>query len=219
MFDRLLAAPTRDQVIALAGIAQACAMVDQYARLGSADGSNFETAIYSLMQQNPASTEGVFKDISHLIDGFETVEKLLGEGRPGSHAIILRYIVGVLYIARKITGNNAMLSKIGNGIDAANKQAGHFHLTHTNVIANLADLYQNTISTLKYRIQVQGVANHLQQQAIANRIRCLLFSAVRSAILWQQLKGKRLQLMIHRRHIVKLAASLKREALEQRQLH
>lgn len=210
--DFLVAPPTGEQATALGGIFLACGLVDSLARLGTANTGDVETALYSLLQQNPESTIAVYQGLGKLENGFETLEKVLSNPRDPGNGMILRYALGVLYIARKISANPAMLQKIGKGIENAATQAGHFSVTHANVIANIADLYQQTISTLKFRIQVNGVATHLQQQTIASRIRCLLFSAVRSAFLWQQLRGNRFQLMLRRNDLLTLARELRQEA-------
>ena len=217
MFSFLAPPPSREQVIALAGILHACALVDSYARLGTANADDVEIAFYSLLQQNPHDSEAVYRGIVNLESGFETLEKVLSNPKDAHNTLVLRYAVGVLYVARKISRKPAMLQKIAKGIENAANQAEHFSVTHANVVANLADLYQQTISTLKFRIQVNGVAENLQQPAIASRIRCLLFSAVRSAFLWQQLRGTRLQLMCRRNDILKQAQDLKREAKALRQ--
>ena len=61
---------------------------------------------------------------------------------------------------------------------------------------------------MRLRIQVSGSGMYLQQPAIAQRIRCLLFAAIRSAFLWQQLGGKRSHLMLQRKAMAKLLPSL-----------
>lgn len=210
MISSLFSNPSRDQVVALAGIFNACGLVDKYARLGVADATDLETAIYSLLQQNPANTEAVFNGLPALHNGFSLMDELLSSSPKSENVMVLRYAVGVIYIAKKICKNSAMMKDIGSGIDRVTRQVDHFSLTHTNVISNVADLYQNTISTLKYRIQVNGVADHLQQPAIAAKIRCALFSGVRSAILWQQVGGNRLQLMLHRKKILAVTRELKK---------
>jgi high frequency lysogenization protein len=65
----------------------------------------------------------------------------------------------------------------------------------------MADLYSQTLSTFRYRIQVNGDYNFLQQQRIANQIRALLLAAVRSAILWRQVGGNRWHFLLNRKHI------------------
>jgi high frequency lysogenization protein len=61
---------------------------------------------------------------------------------------------------------------------------------------------------MRLRIQVGGSGVYLQQPAIAQRIRCMLFVAIRSAFLWQQLGGTRIHLMLQRKTLVKLLPHL-----------
>lgn len=79
---------------------------------------------------------------------------------------------------------------------------------HTTVIAALADLYQETVSTFSFRIQVSGEPRYLQNQDNANKIRSLLLAGLRSAILWEQVGGKRWHLLIFRKQICKAAKNL-----------
>ena len=123
--------------------------------------------------------------------------------RPGSQKYreILRYALGVLHLQKKLAGRQDMLNVIGSRLEQVNQQAQHFSSTHDNVIANLGTLYTETLSTFQFRIQVNGDYNYLQQQRIANQIRALLLAAVRSALLWRQVGGNRLQLLFYRKHI------------------
>ncbi len=215
MFEGLTTAPSREQVVALAGIFLACGQVDSYARLGTGNSRDLETAIHGLLSQNPESTEAVFRGVADLENGFATMERVLGNPKDPNNTLILRYVLGVLYLSRKLSRNRRMLKQVGDGIARAGAQSELFSLTHTNVIANIADLYQRTVSTFNFRIQVNGVAAYLQQPAIANRIRCLLFSAVRAAILWQQVGGSRVHLMLRRDRVLTIARELHREARRQ----
>jgi high frequency lysogenization protein len=74
----------------------------------------------------------------------------------------------------------------------------------------LAKLYQDTISTLSYRVQVQGKVDFLKDEKVANRIRALLLAGIRSAVLWYQLGGRRWRLVVYRRRIQHTAANLAR---------
>ena len=215
MFEGLTRGPTREQVVALAGIFLACGQVDSYARLGTGNSRDLETAIYGLLNRNPDSTEEVYRDLASLENGFATMERILGNPKDPANTLTLRYVLGVLYLGRKLAGNRKMMNRIGEGLARAAAQAETFSLAHTNVLANIADLYQQTISSFNFRIQVQGVANHLQQPAVANWFRCLLFAAVRSAILWQQVRGSRIHLMFRRDRVLALARELHREARRQ----
>ena len=197
--------PTRDQALALASIFQACHLVDRLANTGQAPVSDIKICMDALLNQNPNSLQDIYGSIENLESGIDAMTTLLGDRVvtdifAGS---TLTYVLTVLSIERQINSRPAMLESIAAGIDSANRQAQHFSSVHDNVIANLASLYQQSISTLRQRIQVKGNAIYLQQPNVAERIRCLLFSAVRSAFLWRQLGGKRYHLVVYRKVLIK----------------
>jgi high frequency lysogenization protein len=66
------------------------------------------------------------------------------------------------------------------------------------VIAALDGLYQTTVSTFSFRIQVGGDPRHLQNTENAARIRALLLAGIRSALLWRQVGGKRWHMLFFR---------------------
>ena len=107
-----------------------------------------------------------------------------------------------------------MLATVGKRLDKAIHQVEHFGSTHDNVIANLADIYTNTLSTFKFRIQVSGDFNYLQQTRISNQIRALLFAGIRSSMLWRQLGGKRWQVIFSRKRLSSEADLLLKEIKE-----
>ncbi|MEH6468164.1 MAG: high frequency lysogenization protein HflD [Porticoccus sp.] len=194
--------PTRDQVIALAGIFQACQLVETLAKNGSIPSDRFNACIESLFQKNPENTEAVFGSVQHLQLGIESMQELITLQSRGKQSDTLRYVVGVVHLSKKLRQNKAMLNLIGERLDQASRQAEHFSIGHANVVANLAQVYQDSISTFRHRIQVNGYANYLQQENIAQRIRCLLFAGIRAATLWHQLGGRRRHLILNRKDIL-----------------
>ena len=95
-----------------------------------------------------------------------------------------------------------MLETIGKRLPQIQAQADHFGLVHDNVIASSGALYQDTLSTLRQRIQVHGDMRFLQQAGNASKIRALLLSGIRAARLWRQLGGHRWQLVFSRRKLL-----------------
>jgi high frequency lysogenization protein len=75
-------------------------------------------------------------------------------------------------------------------------------------LANLAGCYSETISTLSPRIVVLGEHGHLSNPDVANTVRALLLAAIRSAVLWRQCGGNRLQLLFGRRKLIAEAQRL-----------
>ncbi|SCZ59208.1 high frequency lysogenization protein HflD [Thiohalomonas denitrificans] len=188
-----------DKTLALAGIFQAVYLVDQVARRGSADPAAFETSIRSLFATTPKSAEDVYGSSRQLQTGLECLQSQLGSGDTPRNLELTRYAIGILHLERKLSKKPRNLDNIGKGIDRARRQAEHFSLTHENVVASLADTYVNSVSILTPRIMVAGEHGHLNQSANANRVRALLLSAIRSAVLWKQSGGGRLQLLFRRK--------------------
>ncbi len=210
--------PDHDQVIALAGVFQACQLVETLAKTGSVPSDRFSVCIDSLFQQNPENTEAVFGNLSNLQLGIESMQELITLQSRNHQPDTLRYVVGVIYLANKLRGKKTMLNVIGERLQQAGRQAEHFGASsHSNVIANLAQVYQDTISTFRYRIQVNGYAGYLQQEAIAQRVRCLLFAGIRAAVLWHQLGGRRRHLIFNRQQLLQQLRLLQQESSEPRQ--
>ena len=200
-----------NQVIALAGTLQALQLVDQLARTGYLPSEPFATAVKSLFDQNPESVESVFGGLDNLRDGLELTEQLLNNHRSSSNANILRYLLGVLHLQKKLQRRKDVLFIIGNRLQKANSQVEHFSYTHDNVIANIADLYSDTISKFQFRIQVVGEFNYLQQQRVANQIRTLLLCAIRAATLWSQAGGNRWHLLFYRKKLLGTVNEVRRK--------
>lgn len=191
----------QDITLALAGIFQATHLVEQVAKTGHIPPEAFKCSIESVFDLNPPNTLAIYGgNIENIRTGLEIMRELL-RANSQKHRETLRYALGILHLQKKLSGRRDMLNVIGSRIGQAAQQAEHFTSTHDNVIANLATLYSETLSTFRFRIQVNGDYNYLQQQRIANQIRALLLSAVRSAMLWRQLGGNRWHLMFYRKHI------------------
>ncbi len=188
-----------DLTIALAGVFQAAALVEQLAKTGYIPQESFSCSIKSLLEQNPSTTVSVFGGIDQLQLGFKVLSDLLHHHRNHEYPDSLRYVLGILHLQKKVKSNKDILNIIGSRIKQAGAQAEHFNSTHENVISNLASIYTDTISSFRFRIQVVGDINFLQQQRIANQIRALLFAGIRAATLWRQLGGNRLQLLLSRK--------------------
>ncbi|MFT5592732.1 MAG: high frequency lysogenization protein [Oceanicoccus sp.] len=194
-----------NQALALAGIFQAAHLVEQLARTGNVNEKDLKTCIESLFQTHPKSIEDVYGGSrENLKLGYKEVRFLTdGKTRTGSSPDVMRYALGVLHLESKLRKNNQMMPKVSKGIEQAKRQLDHFHSGHENLIANLSGLYQETLSTFRFRIHVTGNAQHLQNSQNAHKIRALLLCAVRSAILWRQVGGRRWQLLFNRQKLNK----------------
>lgn len=197
-----------DRTLALAGLFQAVDLVNQVARRGVVDQDAFQTSIESILRLDADSVAEIYGGVERLRPGLRTLIRQLGGQGAGPDMLVTRYAVSILHLERKLVKRADMMKTIQEGIQRAQHQASHFSVTHANVLANLADLYSETVSQIPPRILIQGEQGYLQNPEYANKVRALLLAAIRSAVLWRHCGGGRLQLLFRRRRFVEEAQSL-----------
>jgi high frequency lysogenization protein len=212
-----LANDLKGQTIALAAMFQFSACVEQLAKTGHVNQKDFEVSVNSLFNQNPADTLEIYGGIEPLATGLSFLIANLSRS-PERSSDCIRYVMGILHLQKQLSKKPSMLNMIAKRLNKSRLQVEHFSIIHENVIAGLADVYTDTISTFNFRIQVTGEYQFLQQTRIANQIRTLLFAGVRSAVLWRQLGGNRLKAIYQRTAILEVARSLQKE-IQQRDRH
>nr|WP_283104955.1 high frequency lysogenization protein HflD [Shewanella dokdonensis] len=193
-----------DRTMALAATLQAVAQVQYIARHGETDDEQLAAALNTILVTDPDSIDDIYPDKKVLANGYRWVINQLGDNHQ-KDVEITRYLVGLLALERKLSRNNAALAMMSERIQQVRRQLQHFAVTDEQVIANLADIYSDIISNLGPKIQISGNPNILQQKQVQNKIRALLLAAMRSAVLWRQLGGKRRQLVFSRKAIVDTA--------------
>ncbi|KLN63213.1 MULTISPECIES: high frequency lysogenization protein HflD [Vibrio] len=195
-----------DRTIAFAGICQAVALVQQVAKNGHCDSDAFETSLKAILSTNPNNTVGVFGRESDLKLGLECLVKGIDSTPNGSE--ITRYIISLMALERKLQSRNDAMSQLGDRIQMLERQLDHFELLDEQMISNLASVYLDVISPVGPRIQVTGTPSVLQQTSNQHKVRALLLSGIRSAVLWRQVGGKRRHLIFGRKKMVEQAQIL-----------
>ncbi|WP_372964628.1 high frequency lysogenization protein HflD [Marinobacter sp.] len=200
-----------DQTLALGGLFQAAALVQQVAHKGTCSEESMETCLRSLFATDPASTLDVYGgEISDIREGLEALSTSLAQQSRSQDVEILRYVLNLIQLESKLKNSPDMLDVIGNRIEQARHTASHFGYSHSNLISNLASIYGDTISTFRLRIQVSGNPRVLQQDENASKVRALLLAGIRSAVLWRQCGGRRWQLIFSRKKVINHARELLR---------
>lgn len=197
-----------ERTMAMAGIIQACRLVQQVAQNGVCDSDALVTSIESVLRLDAADAQEVYGGLRGIRMGLEIMPRLLARRASADDLQIMQYLISAIQLERRLLKNTKHLLTLAQGIEQAQSQAAHFHPTHANVLARLADLYSQTLSQLTPRIMVQGEALHLENPDNANKIRALLLAAVRSAVLWRQAGGTRWQVIFGRTRYVEEAERL-----------
>ena len=195
--------PLQEQLIALGAVFEAASLVDRIARTGQVPQASLACMLESLLvRENKPVVEIYGGDDLNLRDGYRALASALERDTNSLQREPLRYALAMIGLERQLDKRGDMLQVIGSRLDQIQQQVDHFGLTHENVVASFGGLYQDTISTFRQRIQVQGDMRHLQQSDNAAKIRALLLAGIRSARLWRQLGGHRWQLVFSRRKML-----------------
>jgi high frequency lysogenization protein len=189
------------QVIALAGIAQATALVQQLATTGKADEKALETTLGSLLKTDADTVLEIYgNDLANLKLGLSNLNAQL-TGYEIAYPDEARYAASLVFLERQLCEESGMIKTISIGLERAKAQTDHFHVLHENVLANFGDIYLQTVSRLQPRIMVNGVPDFLSRPDVANKIRACLLAGIRSAMLWKQCGGRRWKFLWYRKKI------------------
>ncbi|HCE8947398.1 high frequency lysogenization protein HflD [Morganella morganii] len=199
-----------DITLALAGICQAARLVQQLAHEGQTDNDAVDVMINSIINNNPSSVLNVYGDnVQNLHTGLSAFAGMFNmTGSQGLNAELTRYMLGVMLLERRLNKAPGAMDELGRRIDNLEHQRDHFGLSQEAMLNTIAGIYVDNISGLGPRIQVTGSPEILRNTLIQAKVRSLLLSGIRSAVLWRQVGGNRLQLLFFRSRLVDTAKYL-----------
>ena len=209
--------PTRDHILAFAGLLQSASLVTQLATRDSHDEGALLSSALSVLRVDADNVADVYGSVDELRLGLQAVSSLLG-GRPGeSSKPIFQYAVAMHQLALKLPAMTHVSSAVHAGLlELQNQKLSDGEIIDDDeegveqLYESLASLYSRTISTLTPRIMVQGSQGRLSSPETVNRVRAALFAGIRSAFLWHQIGGRRWHLLFQRRQYQNMAARLGR---------
>ncbi|WP_394132048.1 high frequency lysogenization protein HflD [Shewanella maritima] len=193
-----------ERTMAFAGILQALTQVQYLARHGSSDVDALGASLNTIIVTEPDNVSDIYPNKTELNKGYQLIQNQLGDGSQ-KDVEITRYLVGILALERKLARSSDGLAILSERINQVQRQLHHFAITDEQVVTNLASIYSDVISNLGPKIQISGNPTCLQQAMVAEKIRALLLAAMRSAVLWRQLGGKRRHLVFARKAIIDMA--------------
>ncbi len=209
------------QTLTLSAVVQSAQLVRGLAHTGSAPFPAMKSLIDPLFALNAPSFNTIFADLRLARPGLEWLTVQARQLRSGENDEVLRYTRNLLLLRTKLMADTDMQSRLGRRLQSISSLSAPYSDPHRRTSTEpvglhetersfeaLATLYQDTISTLPFRIQVQGKVEHLQDDRIANRIRALLLAGIRFAVLWHQIGGRPWHLFVLRGRINRIATSM-----------
>ena len=207
--------PHRERVLALAAMLQTAHLVRGIARKGVADAGEIRHCLSGILSADDAGKQML--QPTSLRSGLIFLQDILRGNAMRTDARdareLLAYCAGMMTIEKKLSRNRHMLQQLADGIERIRRQRDYFgDIMHENVIAAIAGLYGETVSTLKPRIIVHGKPHHLGQPRNTQTVRALLLGGIRAAHLWRVHGGGKLQLLLRRRALAREAERIIHES-------
>lgn len=199
----------RDATIAFAGMLQASELVRQIATSGNCSGQAAEASIASIFSRNPETTEDVYGGIGGVRMGLRVLTELFSARSGQENLQSLNYALGLAKLGVRIQRDRKRPRAIGEELDLVEKawhDAGE--RIDDSVNSQLADVYQRHVSTLDFRLSINGRPEYLKQPEKIAFVRALLLAGLRSAFLWRQVGGRQWRLVFQRRKMLEQAQSL-----------
>jgi len=186
----------KQRALAVAALAQTSYLITAITQTGKCDPVYFKHCMDALL--NDDYTQG-----GHFSLGNTQAKRLL-QGQDIKHTKqIVSYAAGMLAVEKKLAKRSNTLQRIGDGMLRIHKQVQFFNdPCHENIIAAIAHLYGETVSTIKPRIIIRGKPEYLKQSKNTEQIRCLLLSGIRAAWIWRINGGHPFRFVIGRKKLV-----------------
>lgn len=198
-----------DITLAMAGICQAGRIVQQLAHEGQCHTNDLEVMINSITNMNPSSTLDVFgNDPANLKTGLEALLGMFNGTNSGLSAEMTRYMLSLMVLERRLNKDQNAFATLGQKIEQFERQRNYFEPMSEGVFNGLAGIYVDVVSPLGPRIQVTGSPDILKNSLVQAKVRAVLLAGIRSAVLWQQVGGSRLQLMFSRSRLTHQAKEI-----------
>ena len=198
----------KDRTLALAGIYQAVILVKEVANTGNVADAQLASILETLFHFDVNNVMDVYGDISTIKKGLTALHDQLSGNQKKEDMDITRYVIQLLQLEKILKKSPEMMDKLGAELENTQSKIDYFHVSHENIVASLADIYQQQISPIGPKIMVQGEHAYLSQSRNANKVRALLFAGIRSAVLWRQCGGSRWQLLLSRKKYIESAKAL-----------
>ncbi len=200
----------RDRTLGLAGVLRSALLVQDIAHNGAQPGDLLQICIRSILALNSKDSLRALGDVDSLRRSLALLCPLLQRG-PGNarEAELLRYSMALTTLGKRLLKDPSATRRVQEGVEQAQRQIAHFaDPMQRSIVAGLAQTYTEAIGILRPRIIVSGESRFLSDPDDAARIRTLLLSGIRAAVLWRQAGGSLPATILERRALCQEAEEL-----------
>ena len=199
---------TKNQTIALAGLYQSLALVQQIAWHGDTSHPCIVPTIKSILKLNIDDFIDAYESIDNLYLGLSALKETLEKRHDARVIERTRYAINLMYLDNKLTTNPYTTSALGAQIERIGNQYPSVADSLSEVTQQLGTIYRENISPLGPKIIIEGNPSYLKIEHHASMIRTLLLAGLRAIALWRHAQGKRWALLFGRQSLLKNISTL-----------
>jgi len=207
-----IAIATRAQALALAALVECATLVDELARAGNAPLQSVRALTGSLLRFEWQHVEDVYGGAATLHRGLQRLEVVLALGSRDEQPQVLRYALALAHLGKRLARDPQRLATIRARLGQLAGSTGEFTGEFADLAPALAAIYEDTISHYSYRIKVVGNGDHLRDPDVIARIRALLLTGVRAAVLWRFVGGSLPGLLLRRGQLISACRALRTDS-------
>ncbi len=189
----------------MAGAVLAVQQALQLARTGQSDQTASGLVVAATLRLDADSALDVYGGRAAARPALEALRDLMRGG--DRDPVLVRTLIALLQLERTFAARGDVGAKIADGIQSiARSGLGELEVlravvettreAHDVTVAELGALYAATISQLTPRIMIPGDPQLLARPAVVTAVRAHLLAALRGAVLWRQMGGSRIGLLL-----------------------
>jgi high frequency lysogenization protein len=191
-----------DKLYPLAAMCQAAQLVVQLALSGTCNEQALQTQIESLFIFEPKQLAHVYGNFSNLQLGLNFLNFSLHHPVKASQGRRLLLIRSFCLLAKKILHSPKIQKKLFEQLSRVEEQINYFgSWQHPRVIQNLTSIYFELANKFQLKLKIAGNKKYLEDVETLNKMRVVLFSGVRAAVLWYQLHGNTPWILLNRKKL------------------
>lgn len=197
------------QMLALGAVFQAAQLADQLATAGQCNRLNMAPLFEAVLKLDAERYEDIYPQPGALRPGLTLLRHALSGKQDSGDLRAIGHGLALVQLANGLRRDSTLTRILRNRIEVLAAMREQFSdITDVELCRRLGGIYLDTLSTLKFRIRVQGEPAHLQNEDNAATIRALFLAGVRGAFLWHQAGGRRWHLLLRRPRMLSATQTL-----------
>jgi len=209
-----------DQVIALAGLAQAVRVVQHLAWKGQTNATDFKAVIASLLRIEAKSAAAVYDGSFEVSSGLRLISHQIDPSHQDKDPEFVNLVIHVMALQQQFNKNKRLMDILSTQINELALEYGDLEFYNDDekfdkLIEHCSNSYKLTLSKLSNRIQVKGDPKNLKQAKIQSQVRAALLAAIRACFLWRQSGGTRWHFLFKKKELLNASKHLLNNPIRQ----